>query len=185
MPDKPTPPPDPYEYGFDVAQRQRQPLPEIPAEPGRRSGLGRDTWKWTLAALAVLTAVAIGRGIQATQAGSLKPDCTRTQVKIASHSVVSRGGQLIRWSATSAAGMRYVVGVNAKSVTVAGTTVTAAAAVGQIGQASPVETMGHSCLGRGQFGVLLLPGTYPVTLFRIDGETPTPVAHTTIRVTPR
>ncbi|MDQ1684354.1 MAG: hypothetical protein QOC82_1091 [Frankiaceae bacterium] len=186
MPDEPSaPPPDPYEYGFDVAQRRRQPLPEMPEEPRRRfGGISRDTWKWTLGALAVLTTIAITRGVQATREGSLKPNCGRFQVKVAEHSVVSRGGQLLRWSATSAPGVRYVVAVNATSVTLEGTVATAVPAVGAAGQASRLETMGRGCLGRGSFGVLLPPGTYPVTLFRVDGSAVRPVASTTVKVTP-
>lgn len=187
MPDAPAePPPDPYEYGFEVAQRQRQPLPEIPEEPRRGFGgrFGRDTWKWTLGALAVLTAVAITRGVQDTRAGSLDPNCGRVQVKVAEHSVVSRGGQLLRWSATAAPGVRYVVAVNARTVTVAGDVATAVPATGAVGQASRLQTMGHGCLGSGKFGVMVAPGTYPVTFFRIDvGGTATAVASTTVRVT--
>ena len=184
MPEQPSAPPDPYEYGFEVAQRQRQPLPELPEDP-KPPRLGRDTWKWTLGALAVLSAIAITRGVQSTHQGSLSPNCGRFQVKVASHTVVSRGGQLLRWSATSAAGVRYVVAVNASSVTLDGPVATAVPAVGAAGQASRVQTMGHDCLGRGSFGVLLPPGTYPVTLFRLDGAgSATAVASTTVRVTP-
>lgn len=181
----PEQPPDPYEYGFEVAQRQRQPLPELPEDPKPpRAGLGRDTWKWTLGALLVLSVIAITRGVQATHQGSLEPNCSRVQVKVASHTVVSRGGQLLRWSATSSAGVRYVVAVNASSVTIDGTVATAVPAAGAAGQASRVETMGHGCLGRGSFGVLLPPGTYPVTFFRIDAGGATAEATTTIKVTP-
>jgi hypothetical protein len=187
VPDQPSaPPPDPYEYGFEVAQRQRQPLPEIPEEPQRRrGGLGRDTWKWTFGGLAVLSVVVITRGIQSMQAGSLKADCARVQVQVAQHTVVSRGGQLLRWSATAAPGVRYVVAVNATSVTLAGTVATAVPARGAAGQASRLQTMGHGCLGHGAFGVLLPPGTYPVTLFRVDeAGSVAPAASTTVRVTP-
>ena len=187
MPDRPSaPPPDPYEYGFEVVQRQRQPLPDLPADPkGRGRGRGRDTWKWTFAGLLILTAIAISRGVQSTHEGSLKPDCGRVQVKVASSTVVSRGDQLLRWSATSAPGVRYVVAVNASSVTLAGDVATAVPAAGAAGQASRLQTMGHGCLGRGSFGVLLAPGTYPVTFFRVsDGGVVVPEARTTIRVTP-
>jgi len=61
---------------------------------------------------------------------------------------------------------------------------TAVPAVGAAGQASRLETMGRGCLGRGSFGVLLPPGTYPVTLFRVDGSAVSAVASTTVRVTP-
>lgn len=186
MPDQPSaPPPDPYEYGFEVAQRRRQPLPEIPEEPRRRrGGLGRDSWKWTIGGFAVLAVVVITRGITSTQAGSLDPDCAHLRVKVADGTVVSRGGQLLRWSATAAAGVRYVVAVNASTVTINGTVATAVPARGAAGQASRVQTMGHGCLGHGSFGMLLPPGTYPVTLFRIDGASVSPEARTTVRVTP-
>jgi len=188
VPDKPSaPPPDPYEYGFEVAQRQRQPLQELPEDPQPpRGGLGRDTWKWTLGGLAVVSAIALTRGLQATEAGSLDPNCGKVQVKVASHSVVSRGGDLLRWSATASPGVRYVVAVNASSVTLDGTVANAVPAVGAAGQASRVQTMGHGCLGRGSFGVLLPPGTYPVTFFRLDaGGGVVPVVSTTVKVTPR
>lgn len=186
MADKPSaPPPDPYEYGFEVAQRQRQPLPELPDDPKPPRGrFGRDTWKWTLGALLVLSVVAITRGVQSTREGSLQPNCGRIQVKVASHTVVSRGGQLLRWSATSAPGIRYVVAVNASSVTLDGTVATAVPATGGAGQASRLQTMGHGCLGRGAFGVLLPPGTYPVTFFRVDGASIARVVSTTVRITP-
>lgn len=185
MPDQPSAPPDPYEYGFEVAQRQRQPLPELPDDPKPPRGLGRDTWKWTLGALLVLSAVAITRGVQATHEGSLDPNCGRFQVKVASHTVESRGGQLLRWSATSSPGVRYVVAVNASSVTLDGTVATAVPAIGAAGQASRIETMGHGCLGRGSFGVLVPPGTYSVTFFRVEGSgAVTPEASTTVKVTP-
>jgi hypothetical protein len=185
VPDKPSaPPPDPYEYGFEVAQRQRQPLPELPEDPKPPRGLGRDTWKWTLGGLVVLSAVVLTRGLQASRAGSLDPNCARTQVKVASHSVVSRGGQLLHWSATAAPGVRYVVAVNATSVTLDGKVATAVPASGSAGQASRLETMGHGCLGHGVFGVLLPPGTYPVTFFRVDGAAVAPVVSTTVKVTP-
>jgi len=188
VPDKPSaPPPDPYEYGFEVAQRQRQPLPDLGEDPQPpRTRFGRDTWKWTLGGLAVLSAVALTRGLQTTEAGSLDPNCGRIQVKVASHSVVSRGGELLRWSATASPGVRYVVAVNATTVTLSGKVANAVPAVGSAGQASRLQTMGHGCLGRGSFGVLLPPGTYPVTFFRIDGPgAVTPVVSTTVKVTPQ
>jgi hypothetical protein len=184
VPDTPSAPPDPYEYGFDVAQRRRQSLPELPAKPHRRRGPSRDTWKWTLGALAVVTAVAVGRGVQATHTSALKADCTRAQVKVGEKSVVSRGGGLLHWSATGARGLRYVVAVDAKTVTVAGNVATAVPATGTAGQASRVQTMGGGCLGHGAFGMLLPAGTYPVTLFRIDGGTATVLAQTQVKVTP-
>jgi hypothetical protein len=181
----PDQPPDPYEYGFEVVQRQRQPLPDLPADPkGRGRGRGRDTWKWTLGGFLILTAIAISRGVQSTHEGSLDPDCGRIQVKVGSSTVVSHGDQLMRWSATAAAGVRYVVAVNASSVTLAGDVATAVPVSGAAGQASRVQTMGHGCLGRGSFGVLLPPGTYPVTFFRVDASgAVTPSARTTVKVT--
>jgi hypothetical protein len=75
------------------------------------------------------------------------------------------------------------VAINASTVTVAGQVATAQPASGSAGQASRVQMMGHGCLGHGVFGVLLPAGTYPVTLFRIDGTAATDVAHTSLRVT--
>ena len=185
MPDNAAGPPDPYEYGFEVVQRQRQPLPDLPEEPVRRRGIGpRNRWKVTLVGFLLLAVIVLVRGIQSTHTDSLKPDCTRTQVKVAEHSVVSHGRQLLHWSATAAGGVRYVVAVNATSVTVSGSVANAVPAVGAAGQASRVQTMGHGCLGRGSFGVLLPAGTYPVTFFRIDSSgAVAAVASTTVKVT--
>ena len=187
MPNPPSaPPPDPYEYGFEVVQRQRLPLPELPPEPARRRrDLGRDRWRWTLVGLVLLAAIALVRGIQSTHSGSLSPNCARVQVKVAEHSVASRGTKLLHWSATAAPGVRYVVAINAMSVTLAGTVATAVPAAGSTGQASRLQTMGHGCLGRGSFGVLLPPGSYPVTLFRVDDAgSVVAVVGTRVRVTP-
>jgi hypothetical protein len=75
--------------------------------------------------------------------------------------------------------------VNATSVTLDGAVATAVPARGAAGQASRLQTMGHGCLGHGAFGVLLPPGTYPVTLFRVDASgSVAPAASTTVRVTP-
>jgi hypothetical protein len=185
VPDNVSGPPDPYEYGFEVVQRQRQPLPPLPEEPTRRPGRGgRGRWKWTLGGFLLLAVIVLVRGVQATHTGSLKADCTRTQVKLAEHSVVSHGRELLHWSATAAAGVRYVVAINATSVTLDGSVATAVPALGSAGQASRLQTMGHGCLGHGSFGVLLPAGTYPVTLFRIgNGGAATAVVSTTVKVT--
>lgn len=187
MPNQPSaPPPDPYEYGFEVVQRQRQPLPDLPEEPVRRGGgLHRQRWRVTIIGFVLLAAIALVRGIQSSHSGSLSPNCDRIQVKVADRSVPSRGTKLLHWSATAAAGVRYVIAINATSVTLAGTVATAVPATGPAGQASRLQTMGHGCLGRGSFGVLLPPGTYPVTLFRVDDRGPAvAVVSTRVRVTP-
>lgn len=185
MPDNAAGPPDPYEYGFEVVQRQRQPLPELPEEPvRRRRGGPRSRWKLTIFGFLLLAVIVLVRGVQSTHTNSLKPNCARVQVKVAERSVVSHGRQLLHWSATAAGGVRYVVAINATSVTLSGSMANAVPAVGPAGQASRLQTMGHDCLGRGSFGVLLPAGTYPVTFFRIDGSgTATAVVSTTIRVT--
>lgn len=178
-------PPDPYEYGFEVVQRQRQPLPELPEEPARRRGGGpRNRWKLTIFGFLLLAVIVLVRGIQSTHTDSLAPNCGRVQVKVAERSVVSHGRQLLHWSATAARGVRYVVAINATSVTLDGTVANAVPADGSAGQASRLQTMGQGCLGRGTFGVLLPAGTYPVTFFRIDADgTATAVARTTVKVT--
>ena len=182
MPTQPAGPPDPYEYGLEVAQRKRVPLPELPADPRRR---GRGRRKWFLALFVVLTAILITRGVQSEQTGSLTADCGRVQVKVAEQSVASHGRKLLHWSVTAGHGVRYVVAINASTVTLSGDVATAVPAAGSAGQASRVQTIGHECLGRGAFGVLLPPGTYPVTLFQISADgTATAVASTRLRVTP-
>jgi len=145
----------------------------------------RQRWRVTIIGFALLAAIALARGIQSSHSGSLSPNCARIQVKVADDSVTSRGTKLLHWSATAAAGVRYVIAINATSVTLAGTVATAVPASGPVGQASRLQTMGHDCLGRGSFGVLLPPGTYSVTLFRIDtSDSATAVVSTKIRVTP-
>jgi len=194
VPDNAAGPPDPYEYGFEVVRRQRQPLPDLPEEPARGRGgrgrgpgggrAGRGRWKWTLGGFLLLAVIVLVRGVQSTHTNSLEPDCARVQVKVAEHSVTSHGRALLHWSATAAAGVRYVVAINATSVTLSGPVANAVPAVGPAGQASRLQTMGHRCLGRGSFGVLLPAGNYPVTFFRIDaGGTATALASTTIKVT--
>lgn len=177
-------PHDPYQYGFDVGQRRRLPLPDLPDEDlRRRRRPPRDTWKWVIGGLAVVTAVAIGRGIAGRHATSLTADCHRLQVAVGEKSVPSRGAELLHWAVTAPAGTRYVVAVNARTLTVSGDVANAVPIVGTAGQASRVHTMGHGCLDTGVFGVLLPPGTYAVTLFDVGAAAPVEAAHTSVKVT--
>jgi hypothetical protein len=176
-------PHDPYQYGFDVAQRRRIPLPEIPEEGQRRRRPPRDTWKWVLGGLAVVTGVAIGRGVAARNATALSADCHRFQVAVGEKSVVSHSSHLLHWAVTGPAGTSYVVALNARSLSVSGDVANAVPGVGSAGQASRVQKLGHGCLATGVFGVLLPPGRYDVTLFQVDVVTAIPVAHTSVTVT--
>jgi hypothetical protein len=143
---------DPYERGFEVAQRRRVDLREPPPDVVRRPP--RMSWKVVLGALAVVVLIAVGRGISARDATSLHASCTKAQLALGEKSVPSRGPQLLHWAATVPAGTRFLVAVDA---------------AGHSGHAqqSPVQVMGQACLARGQFGVLVPPGHYTVALVQV------------------
>jgi hypothetical protein len=186
VPEQGTPPPDPFEHGFEVAQRRRLDLPpvDLPPEPGRRwQRPARLGWRVLLLLLAVVVLLGIGRAVTARNSTGLRSDCSRVQLALAEHSVVSRSSTLLHWAATAPVGTRYVVAVNAQSVDVAVGPPTAVPKTGPHAQVSSVQTMGTGCLTTGEFGVLVPPGDYDVTLFRVDGTQATPVVTKQVTVT--
>jgi hypothetical protein len=182
--DRPSPPPsDPYEHGFEAVQRQRMPLPDLSPDGTGLKPPPRASWKWVLGGLAIVAAVGIGRGVAVTNGSALKANCHRPQISLAEKTVTSKGSGLLHWSVTAAPGTRFVVAINAASVVASGGTVAATAKTSGATQVSRTQTMSGGCLAHGMFGVLVAPGTYPVTMFGISGSDPGPLASTTVRVT--
>jgi hypothetical protein len=163
---------DPYEHGFEVAQRRRLNLPvDPPAEHRKRwQRPGRLGWQVLVVALGVVVLLAIGRAMTARNATGLKADCNRAQLAVAEKTVVSRGPALLHWAATAPSGTRFFV-----AITPVGSSTPA--------QATPMETMTGKCLARGEFGVLVAPGRYVVRLIRLVGPTETTVASRPVTVT--
>lgn len=178
------PPPDPYEHGFEAVQRQRLELPPVEADGAPVKRPPRVSWRWLAIALAVVLAIAVGRGAT-SKANSLHANCSKPQVAIGEKSVTSRGSSVLNWSATSAAGTRFAVAINARSVTVSGGPDQLAAVPAGAGgaQVSRLMPMPHACLAHGVFGVLVDPGNYQVTLFTFAGDVGVPVAWTRLLVT--
>ena len=167
---------DPFEHGFEVAQRRRLDLPLEPINDERRRWQrpGRIGWQVIVAALGVVVLVAIGRSVTARNATGLKANCTKFQLAAGEKSVPSRSATLLHWAATAPAGTRFVVAIDR-----AGSAATAHA------QATPVQTMGSGCLAHGQFGVLVPPGSYRLTLIRAGdaANADEPVASRPVTVT--
>ena len=177
-------PPDPYEHGFEAIQRQRLDLPPVDAADGPVKRPPRVSWRWLVIALAVIAAIAIGRGVT-SNSDALHASCSKSQVAVSEKSVTSHGSGVLNWSATAAAGTRFAVAINAGGLTVNGTsdepTAIAAGAGGT--QVSRLMPMPHGCLAHGVFGVLVDPGSYQVTLFTFTGNVGVPAASTRVRVT--
>jgi hypothetical protein len=177
-------PADPYEHGFEAVQRQRLQLPPAEAEGGPLKRPPRVSWRWLVIALAVVAAIAIGRGLTSSS-NALHANCSKAQVAVSEKSVTSHGSGVLNWSATAPAGTRYAVAINAGSVTASGSsdqpTAEAAGAGGT--QVSRLQAMPHGCLAHGVFGVLVEPGNYRVTLFTFTGNVGVPAASTRVRVT--
>lgn len=148
---------DPYEHGFEVAQRRRLDLPTDPIRDERKRWQrpGRIGWQVILVALGVVVLLAVGRAVTARNATHLRADCTRFQLAIAETSLQSRGAGLLHWAVTAPAGTRFVVAIDRPP-----------GGDGRHEQVTPVETMGSGCLAHGQFGVLVPPGSYQVGLVR-------------------
>jgi hypothetical protein len=165
---------DPFERGFDVAQRRRLDLPPEPAKDERRRWQrpGRLGWQVIVGALGLVLLFAIGKAATARNATGLKADCTRFQIAVAEKSVPSRSATLLHWAVTSPAGTRFVVAID----TTSGSSPAHA-------QAAPGETMGKGCLSHGQFGVLVPPGTYRVDLLTVGGVLDKLVASRAVTVT--
>jgi hypothetical protein len=163
---------DPYEHGFEVAQRRRLDLPPEP-EPERHSRWqrpGRVGWQVLVVLLGIVVLVAIGRAMTARNATNLRADCTHMRLAVAEDSVVSRGSSLLHWAATAPSGTRFVVAIDP-------------AGSARHAQVTPAQSMGGGCLARGEFGVLVPPGDYDVTLLRLDGDTETKMATRSVSVT--
>ena len=151
---------DPFERGFEVAQRRRLDLPPEPTDERKRwQRPGRIGWQVIVGALAVVLLLAVGRAVTARNATGLKADCTRMQLAVAEKSVQSRGSSLLHWAVTAPAGTRFAVSINPRGPSVNGAE-----------QSTPEQTMSKGCLAHGQFGVLVPPGSYRVNLVR--GSTP-------------
>lgn len=177
-------PPDPYEHGFEAVQRQRLELPPAEVEGGPVKRPPRVSWRWLVIALAVVAAIAIGRGVTSSSQ-ALHANCAKDQVAISEKSVTSHGSGVLNWSATAAAGTRYAIAINAGSVSVNGSSDQPTAVAAGVGgtQVSRLASMPRGCLAHGVFGVLVEPGSYQVTLFTFTGSVGVPAASTRLRVT--
>ena len=149
---------DPFERGFEVAQRRRLDLPPEPTQDDRKRWQrpGRLGWQVIVIALGVVVLLAIGRSVTARNATGLKADCTKFQLAVGEKSVVSRGPALLHWAVTAPVGSRYVVAISKPEGSVNGQQ-----------QGTREQVMGKDCLARGQFGVLVPPGRYLVELLRV------------------
>lgn len=148
---------DPYEHGFEVVQRRRLNLPpEPPPEERKRwQRPSRVGWQVIIVALGVVVLLAVGRAVTSRNATGLKPDCTRFQIAVAEKSVTSRGSTLLHWAVTAPAGTHFTVAIDKPQGGPNGHE-----------QDTPLQTMGRECLAHGQFGVLVPPGRYNVSLVR-------------------
>ena len=149
---------DPFERGFDSAQRRRLDLPPEPTKDERKRWQrpGRLGWQVIVGALGVVLLLSIGRAVTARNATGLKADCKRFQLAVGEKSVVSRGPTLLHWAVTAPVGTRYVVAIAKPG----------GSAHGQE-QGTREQVMGSGCLAHGQFGVLVPPGHYLVELLRV------------------
>ena len=150
---------DPYEHGFEVAQRRRLDLPPEPTKEERKRWQrpGRVGWQVIVFALGVVVLVAVGKAVTARNATGLKADCTKFQLAVAEKSVQSRSSTLLHWAVTAPAGTRFVVSINPRG----------ASFTDPRQQSTQDLTMSKDCLARGQFGVLVPPGSYQVNLLRV------------------
>ena len=166
---------DPYEHGFEVAQRRRLHLPPEPMVPPgnkRWQRPGRVGWQTLVVTLGVVVLIAIGRAVTAQHATGLKANCSREQISIAEKSVQSRGSALLHWAVTAAPGTRFVVAIDRPE-----------GSVNAHEQATTEQSMSKGCLAEGQFGVLVPPGTYNVSLVLFDGAAERRAAFRTVTVT--
>jgi hypothetical protein len=151
---------DPFEHGFEVAQRRRLDLPLEPMRDERRRWQrpGRIGWQVIVAALGVVVLVAVGRAATARNATGLKANCAKFQIAVGEKSVPSRGATLLHWAVTAPADTRFAVAIDRPGGDANGHA-----------QVAPVQTMGKGCLAHGQFGVLVPPGSYLLSLLREVG----------------
>lgn len=148
---------DPFERGFEVAQRRRLDLPPEPTHGERKRWQrpSRFSWQVIVGALGLVVLVAIGKAVTARNATGLKADCTKFQLAVAEKSVQSRSSTLLHWAVTAPAGTRFVVAISKPG----------GSATGQ--EQGIEQSMGKGCLAHGQFGVLVPPGHYLVELLRV------------------
>jgi hypothetical protein len=165
---------DPYEHGFEVAQRRRLDLPlEPPPEERKRwQRPGRLGWQVVVVALGVVVLLAVGRAVTARNATGLKASCSRLQLAVAEKTVRSRGPELLHWAVTGPKGIRFMVAIQPPDGLLHA-------------QISPTQTMPGGCIARGQFGVLVPPGRYEVVFMRLDGEAAERIAQRPLTVTSR
>jgi hypothetical protein len=169
---------DPFEHGFEVAQRRRLNLPpDLPPDlpPGHRKRWQRPSrisWQVIVVALGVVVLLAIGRAVTSRNATGLKADCTKFQLAVAEKSLTSRGAALLHWAATAPAGTRFTVTIDRPDGDSNGHA-----------QQTPTQTMGRGCLAHGQFGVLVPPGRYNVSLVRPVGAAEERMAFRQVTVT--
>ena len=168
---------DPYEHGFEVAQRRRLNLPPEPPPQVRKRWQrpGRIGWQVIVVALGVVVLLAVGRAVTARNATGLKADCSKFQIAVAEKTVRSRGPELLHWAVTAPAGSHFTVAIDRP-------------AGGPNGheQGTPLQTMDRDCLAKGQFGVLVPPGRYYVSVNRPVGGPPPAeerMAYRTVTVT--
>ena len=149
---------DPFEHGFEVAQRRRLDLPPEPTKDERKRWQrpGRLGWQVIVGALGLVLLVAIGKAVTARNATGLKADCKRFQLAVGEKTVASRGPTLLHWAVTAPAGTRFIVAIAKPG----------GSAQGQE-QGTREQVMGSGCLVHGQFGVLVPPGHYLVELLRV------------------
>ena len=166
---------DPFERGFELAQRRRLDLPLEPSEQERKRWQrpGQFGWQVIVGALGLVLLVAIGKAVTSRNATGLKADCSRMQLSVAEKTVPTRGATLLHWAVTAPAGTRFVVGIDSATGDVNGHA-----------QATPEQAMSKGCLAHGQFGVLVPPGTYRVVLVRVSGALQERVASKSVTVTP-
>ena len=148
---------DPFERGFESAQRRRLDLPPEPTQDERKRWQrpGRLGWQVIVVALGVVVLIAVGRSVTARNATGLKPDCKRFQLAVGEKTVVSHGPALLHWAATAPAGTRFYVAIAQVDGSVNG-----------FEQRTREQTMSGDCIARGQFGVLVRPGHYLVELLQ-------------------
>jgi hypothetical protein len=165
---------DPYEHGFEVAQRRRLHLPLDPPPESRKRWQrpGRLGWQVLVVALGVVVLLAVGRAITARNATRLKPSCSQLQLAVAETSVVSRGAGLLHWAVTGPAGMTFQVAIEPPGGR-------------SHAQISPAQVMPAQCLARGQFGVLVPAGRYTVVYIRRHGQVDERVGARPVTVTNR
>lgn len=191
MPPGAPPPRDPYEQGFETVQRRRAQLaaggvPSAPYQPQAKPP-PRPTWRWLLAAIALVIVVAGVRGGLSSHPPALRKSCTTPAFALSGGSVKVR--HLVRWSVTGPPGTRFALAVGVASFTLApsGKLLPVADGPHPTQVVTPVDVLGRGCTGNGAFGVSVPAGRYAVRMFVVTGHGATaaarPVATKTLVVT--